>query len=75
MFYALAFYASLCFFVFALLLVFDKGTYAGNVDKARKILTKAKSEAKHEWKVFLESVLLEMRANSIQFSPLSKINI
>jgi hypothetical protein len=39
--------------------------YAGNVDKARKILAKAKSEAKHEWKVFLESVLLEMRANSI----------
>lgn len=40
--------------------------YAGNVDKARKILSKAKQEAKHEWKVFLESVLLEMRANSIK---------
>lgn len=39
--------------------------YAGNVEKARKILSKAKNEAKHEWKVYLESVLLEMRANSI----------
>lgn len=39
--------------------------YAGNVEKARKILSKAKQEAKHEWKVFLESVLLEMRANNI----------
>jgi tetratricopeptide (TPR) repeat protein len=40
--------------------------YAGNVDKARRILQKAKHEARHEWKVFLESVLLEMRANNIE---------
>eukprot|EP01102_Stenamoeba_stenopodia_P016364 TRINITY_DN5718_c0_g3_i1.p1 TRINITY_DN5718_c0_g3~~TRINITY_DN5718_c0_g3_i1.p1 ORF type:complete len:1434 (-),score=333.17 TRINITY_DN5718_c0_g3_i1:126-4427(-) len=40
--------------------------YAGYVDRARKILKKARIEAKHEWKVFLESVLLEMRANNIK---------
>lgn len=40
--------------------------YAGHVDRARKILKKARLEAKHEWKVFLESVLLEMRANNIE---------
>lgn len=40
--------------------------YAGNIDKARRILQKAKHEARHEWKVFLESVLLEMRSNNIE---------
>jgi len=36
--------------------------YAGCVDAARKILDEAKIKAKHEWKVFLERVLLEIRA-------------
>lgn len=40
--------------------------YAGKLDKAREILDKAKKYTKHEWKVFLESVLLEMRANNLQ---------
>lgn len=35
--------------------------YAGNIEEARNILSKAKKEAKFEWKVFLESILLEMR--------------
>jgi len=39
--------------------------YARNIDKAREILNKAKKYTKHEWKVFLESVLLEMRANQL----------
>jgi hypothetical protein len=30
--------------------------------KARKILAKARREHKHEWRVFLESVLTELRA-------------
>jgi tetratricopeptide (TPR) repeat protein len=37
----------------------------GRLDKARSILAKARAVCKHEWKVFLESVLLEMRAGSI----------
>lgn len=36
--------------------------YVGNVDKARSVLAQARVEARGEWKVFLESVLLEMRA-------------
>jgi la-related protein 1 len=36
--------------------------FTGNVDTARDILQRAQREAKTEWKVFLESVLLEMRA-------------
>jgi la-related protein 1 len=39
--------------------------YAGNTDKSRKILAKARKETKQEWRVFLESVLLEMRAGDI----------
>jgi tetratricopeptide (TPR) repeat protein len=39
--------------------------YAGNLAEARSILAKARHETKHEWKVFLESTLLEMRANNI----------
>ena len=37
-----------------------------NLPLARAIFTKARSECKGEWKVFLESVLLEMRAGSSQ---------
>jgi lipopolysaccharide biosynthesis regulator YciM len=39
--------------------------FAGNVDEARSVLNRAKKEAKHEWKVFLETVLLELRNNNI----------
>lgn len=39
--------------------------YAGNTDRARKILAKARKETKQEWRVFLESVLLEMRAGDV----------
>ena len=35
--------------------------YCHHLDRARAILRKAKIETKHEWKVFLESVLLEIR--------------
>lgn len=38
--------------------------FAGNFKEARCILDKAKLETKHEWKVFLESVLLELRSNN-----------
>lgn len=34
----------------------------GDVERARKILSRSRLEARGEWKVFLESVLLEMRA-------------
>jgi len=40
--------------------------YAGNLDKARAILKRAHKETKHEWKVFLESILLELRAGNMQ---------
>jgi len=40
--------------------------YANEIDKAREILNKAKKYTKHEWKVFLESVLLEMRSNNME---------
>jgi tetratricopeptide (TPR) repeat protein len=36
--------------------------YTGDLKKARQFLRRAQREAKHEWKVFLESILLEMRA-------------
>ncbi|EFC46525.1 hypothetical protein NAEGRDRAFT_79116 [Naegleria gruberi] len=36
--------------------------FCNNLEKAREFLNRAKYEAKHEWKVFLESILLEMRA-------------
>ena len=39
--------------------------YANRIPKAREILDQAKQCAKHEWKVFLESVLLEIRANNM----------
>ncbi|KAJ6243498.1 tpr-containing protein [Anaeramoeba flamelloides] len=39
--------------------------YLGDLPKARYIHKKAKRESKREWKVFLESILLEMRANQI----------
>jgi len=38
--------------------------YANRIDEARAILHQAKRTTRHEWKVFLESVLLEMRANN-----------
>jgi tetratricopeptide (TPR) repeat protein len=40
--------------------------YSGNIDKAREYLQRAQKEARHEWKVFLESILLEMRAGEMQ---------
>jgi la-related protein 1 len=36
--------------------------YTNDLKKARQFLKRAQREAKHEWKVFLESILLEMRA-------------
>lgn len=36
--------------------------FTGHTDAARAILKRAKSETRHEWKVFLEAVLLEARA-------------
>jgi len=39
--------------------------YLGNVETARAILKKAQKETKHEWRVFLESVLLEIRAQNV----------
>ena len=39
--------------------------YIGNVDAARKILADATVTARHEWKVFLETVLLEVRAGDL----------
>lgn len=40
--------------------------YAGDVDAARTLLAVAKKESKHEWKVFLEAVMLEMRGYHIE---------
>jgi len=37
-----------------------------NVDEAREILQRAREETSHEWKVFLESVMLEVRAGCTQ---------
>ena len=39
--------------------------FAGNLKKARRILKRARNETRYEWKVFLESVLLEVRAGNI----------
>ena len=39
--------------------------FHGNVDDARSVLSRARKEAKHEWKIFLESVLLELRSNNL----------
>jgi la-related protein 1 len=38
--------------------------YLGCVDRARDVLNKAKKEMQSEWKIFLESVLLEIRAQN-----------
>lgn len=40
--------------------------YTGDLKKARQFLKRAQHEAKHEWKVFLESILLEMRAGEYE---------
>jgi len=40
--------------------------FTGHVDRARKVLKTARKETKHEWKVFLETVLLEMRNSSME---------
>ena len=37
----------------------------GRVDVSREILTRAANEMRSEWKIFLEAVLLEMRAGNI----------
>mmetsp|Transcript_11868 Transcript_11868/g.13801 ORF Transcript_11868/g.13801 Transcript_11868/m.13801 type:complete len:1213 (-) Transcript_11868:1358-4996(-) len=38
--------------------------YFGNVKTSRAILSRARKETKHEWKVFLESVMLEVRCGN-----------
>ena len=40
--------------------------YANNLDAARRILSRARNEVRGEWKVFLESVLLEARAGNFR---------
>lgn len=40
--------------------------FVGDVEKARKVLLEAKESASHEWKVFLESILLEIRAHNLE---------
>jgi len=35
--------------------------YEGHVETARDVLLKARDETRHEWKVFLEAVMLELR--------------
>mmetsp|Transcript_30586 Transcript_30586/g.42193 ORF Transcript_30586/g.42193 Transcript_30586/m.42193 type:complete len:1186 (+) Transcript_30586:404-3961(+) len=40
--------------------------YAGRISLARQILTKAREESVHEWKVFLESILLEVRCGELR---------
>eukprot|EP01130_Rhizamoeba_saxonica_P003557 TRINITY_DN1490_c0_g1_i2.p1 TRINITY_DN1490_c0_g1~~TRINITY_DN1490_c0_g1_i2.p1 ORF type:complete len:770 (+),score=160.99 TRINITY_DN1490_c0_g1_i2:202-2511(+) len=40
--------------------------YLGDIDRARYFLDKAKLETRHEWKIFLEAVLLEIRANNLE---------
>jgi tetratricopeptide (TPR) repeat protein len=39
--------------------------YQGHIEDSRLLLSCARTEAHHEWKVFLESVLVEMRANHL----------
>ena len=40
--------------------------FANNLDAARRILSRARNEVRGEWKVFLESVLLEARAGNFR---------
>jgi len=40
--------------------------FCGRVKEARAVLRTAQKEAAHEWKVFLEGVLLEIRANNFR---------
>ena len=40
--------------------------FEGNYSEARRILSEGCSEAKHEWKMFLEAVLLEYRGGNMQ---------
>eukprot|EP01080_Neovahlkampfia_damariscottae_P001621 gene1621-12746_t len=40
--------------------------YIGDLEKAREFIKRAQKEAKHEWKVFLEAILLEMRAGETE---------
>jgi tetratricopeptide (TPR) repeat protein len=42
--------------------------YCGNIYRAREILERAKNEACYEWKVFLESVVLEIRCRNYEFA-------
>ncbi len=39
--------------------------YCNDLPGARAILAQAKKDSSHEWKVFLESVLLEIRAKNL----------
>eukprot|EP00817_Percolomonadidae_sp_ATCC50343_P000310 CAMPEP_0117423498 /NCGR_PEP_ID=MMETSP0758-20121206/4109_1 /TAXON_ID=63605 /ORGANISM="Percolomonas cosmopolitus, Strain AE-1 (ATCC 50343)" /LENGTH=936 /DNA_ID=CAMNT_0005206721 /DNA_START=957 /DNA_END=3767 /DNA_ORIENTATION=- len=39
--------------------------FVGHLSRARTILARAKEETPNEWKVFLESILLEMRAGDL----------
>lgn len=39
--------------------------FTGHVDEARRILKLARKDFKSEWKVFLETILLEMRAGRV----------
>jgi hypothetical protein len=39
--------------------------YAGSLERARRILEKARKETVQDWKVFLESILLETRSGHI----------
>mmetsp|Transcript_10471 Transcript_10471/g.15963 ORF Transcript_10471/g.15963 Transcript_10471/m.15963 type:complete len:1224 (+) Transcript_10471:145-3816(+) len=39
--------------------------FQGNINSARKILLKARREIKNEWKLFLETVLVEARAGNV----------
>eukprot|EP00761_Pharyngomonas_kirbyi_P006289 gb/GECH01006295.1/.p1 GENE.gb/GECH01006295.1/~~gb/GECH01006295.1/.p1 ORF type:complete len:958 (+),score=200.06 gb/GECH01006295.1/:1-2874(+) len=39
--------------------------YDNNHEKARELIVRAKHETKHEWKVFLEAILMELRAGNV----------
>ena len=47
--------------------------FIGNVDGARKILELARRDVKHEWKVYLESVLVEARDGNVLLAILVAI--
>lgn len=58
--------------------------YCGDVPKARELLTAAREHSKQDWKVFLESVLLERRVgvndaavslSSCSFSPYNPLSM